>query len=64
MEKNKDVKADKNLSNSELVFSKEQLIRSNKFKKYRDALAVCLKDGEKYTINEAEKALSLFLKGR
>jgi len=48
----------------EKVFTKEQLLQSQMFKKNRDALQVCLKNGESYTIKQAETALKRFMKGR
>ena len=47
-----------------VVFTKENLLSSRRFQNTRDALAVCLTDGKKYTIEEAEKKLGAFLKGR
>ena len=54
------------------AFTKENLLSSRRFQNNRDArfqnnrdaLAVCLTDGKKYTIEEAEKKLGAFLKGR
>ena len=46
------------------AFTMENLLSSRRFQNNRDALAVCLTDGKKYTIEEAEKKLGVFLKGR
>ena len=46
------------------AFTKENLLSSRRFQNNRDALAVCLADGKKYTIEEAEKKLGAFLKGK
>lgn len=46
------------------TFTKNQLIRSKKFKCYRDALNVILNDQKNYTISEVEKSLADFMKGK
>lgn len=45
-------------------FSKGQLLGSERFKERRDALGALLKDGETYTVEEAEKILGDYMKGQ
>ena len=45
-------------------FSKEQLIYSKRFQDYRDLLEGLLEQGKSYTIEEAEKEIQQFLKGK
>lgn len=44
-------------------FSKERLVKSNRFKDKRDALNAILKDDKEYSIQEVEEALNSFYKG-
>ena len=44
-------------------FSKEQLIRSDRFAKRRDLLGALLKDGKLYSIEEVETAIEHYMKG-
>lgn len=44
-------------------YSKEALLKSNKFAHRRDCISVVLKDGVKYSIDEVEKAIDKFMKG-
>lgn len=46
------------------VFSKEQLIKSKRYRDNKDALNVLLKDGESYTLEETNKRINDFLKGK
>ena len=46
-----------------LKFSKEQLIRSDRFAKRRDLLGALLKDGKLYSIEEVETAIEHYMKG-
>lgn len=44
-------------------FSKQQFLKSSKFTPiHKDVLSALLKDGEKYTMDEAEKMINQFLK--
>ena len=45
-------------------FSKDQLIRSERFREYRDILSAVLLDSKMYTVDEAETAVKKFLKGK
>lgn len=44
------------------VFTKDELLRSKRFLRVRDALAVVLADGKTYTVEEAEAAVEKFYK--
>ena len=44
-------------------FSKEQLIRSDRFANRRDLLGALLKDGKLYSIEEVETAIEHYMKG-
>lgn len=46
----------------EAVFSKEQLVKSEKYKQYRDILASQLDDAVSYTFSQADKVINDFLK--
>ena len=46
----------------ESVFTKEQILKSNTFMAYRDALAVALKDGKTYTKEQVKKEIEKFYK--
>lgn len=46
----------------EAVFSKEQLVKSEKYKQYRDILASQLDDAVNYTVSQADKVINDFLK--
>lgn len=56
--------AKKTETKKEDTFTKNQLIRSRKFKSYRDALNVLLNESKEYTIGEVEKLLADFMKGK
>ena len=46
----------------EAVFSKEQLVKSEKYKQYLDILASQLDDAVSYTVSQADKVINDFLK--
>lgn len=48
----------------ENLFSKEQLLCSEKFSGRRDALNALLTDGELYSVSAAEKKIEKFMKGQ
>lgn len=48
----------------ESLFSKEQLIASKRYQHRRDALSVVLRDGEFYSLEQADKLLDDFMKER
>lgn len=50
--------------NKEETFSKEQLIKSDKYAKRRDLLSFKLKEDEKYTFKQVDKIISKFMKGK
>ena len=45
-------------------FTKEQLLNSNKYKHNKDALSVLLIEDRSYSIQEVEKLLTDFMKGK
>lgn len=45
-------------------FSKEQLLRSERYRDRRDLLGVLLKDGKLYSIKETDALLNKFMKGK
>ncbi len=45
-------------------YSKEQLIRSDRYMKRRDLLGALLKDGERYTLEEVDAKLDNYMKGK
>ncbi|HJA40805.1 MAG TPA: hypothetical protein H9667_04675 [Firmicutes bacterium] len=49
------------MKQSEAVFTKEQILKSNQFKDRQDALSVSLEDGKTYTIKQVESVLKKFM---
>lgn len=49
---------------TESKFTKQELVKSNKFIDRVDTLTVVLEDGKAYTVDVAEKLIEKFLKGR
>lgn len=47
----------------EKIFTKEQLLNSERFRGKRDLARAVLADGKKYSAEEAEKIIDKFLKG-
>ena len=45
-------------------YSKEQLIRSERYMRRRDLLGVLLQDGKVYTLEEVDTLLDNFMKGK
>lgn len=45
-------------------FTKEQLLNSKKYKYNKDALSVLLEEDRSYSIQEVEKLLTDFMKGK
>lgn len=43
-------------------YNKQQLLECQRFRNRRDSMAAILEDGKRYTMQEAEQALSAFLK--
>lgn len=62
----KDKKKYKEIKNvkevEETVFDKDQLVSSKKFMNNKDVLSVLIEDGEKITIEEAQKRIETFKK--
>ena len=48
---------------SVLQFSKEQLVKSNKYENRRDLLNALLKNDTKYTLEQVDKIIESFMKG-
>lgn len=48
----------------ETVFDKDQLVSSKRFMNNKDVLNVLIEDGEKITIEEAQKRIENFMKGK
>lgn len=59
MPKNKEVSKIK-----EIEFTKEQIVNSKKYIKYRDLLNAILKNEEKYTLKDIDKKIEKFMKGK
>lgn len=45
------------------TFSKEQILKSNKYNKRRDLLSVLLEDNKTYTISEVDNLIEKYMKG-
>ena len=63
------VKVEKNqkIEKNEVVekkFTKAELLTAKIFKNRKDILNVVLRDGEKYTQNEAQEMIEKFMKGK
>lgn len=48
----------------EILFSKKQLLGSEKFGGYRDILSVLLKDEREYSVESAKQMIDNYLKGK
>lgn len=48
----------------ELTFTKEQIVGSTKFSKYKDLLNGNLQNGQSYSISEVEALIDEFMKGQ
>lgn len=48
----------------EPVFSKEALLKSNRFRDNRDIVSAVLKDGVDYAVSEVETMIANFMKGK
>ncbi len=46
------------------LFTKEQLLHSERFRGKRDVLNAVLRDNEKYSVEKTEQEIEKFLKGR
>ena len=44
--------------------SKEQLLRSRRYRMHRDLLGALLEEGREYTLDEVEKEIEHFTKGK
>lgn len=53
-----------NKQNGTERFEKERLIRSERFAERADLLGALLADGKAYTVEETEKAIEKYLKGK
>ncbi|MCM1231165.1 MAG: hypothetical protein NC245_00785 [Muribaculum sp.] len=50
--------------NAEPMFSKSQLVRCSKYHDRRDLVDALLDDGEKYTMEQVDKMIDGFMKGK
>lgn len=48
----------------EVLFSKEQILGSNKYANRRDVLGAILSDNDTYTLEKVDSLLDKFLKGK
>lgn len=58
MEKIKEAKLEK----QELIFTKEQLILSDKYKQNKDIIASLLQDNKNYTLQQVDNIIKEFMK--
>ena len=56
--------ATKQKEKQDAMFSKEQILASNKYAKRRDALDAILEDNGVYTIEQVDSLLEKFMKGK
>lgn len=54
-------KKEKPVNEIEVLFSKEQILKSNKFKDKRDILSALLEDDKKYKLSDVENMVIDFL---
>ena len=54
-------KKEKPVNEIEVLFSKEQILKSNKFKDKRDILSALLEDDKKYKLSDVESMIVDFL---
>ena len=55
--------AEEKITAAEPVYTKDELIRSSKYKNRRDALRALLEDDKSYGVKEAEEIINKFMKG-
>ncbi|MFV0519796.1 MAG: hypothetical protein ACK5LY_05915 [Lachnospirales bacterium] len=48
---------------TELIFKKEQIIKSKMFEESKDILGVILNNNEKYSLEDVKKKIEIFKKG-
>lgn len=54
----------KSVERAEAMFSKQQLVRSAKYRDRRDLVDALLDDNEKYTMEQVDKLIDEFMKGK
>lgn len=54
-------KKEKPVNEIEILFSKEQILKSNRFKDKRDILSALLEDDKKYKLSDVESMIVDFL---
>lgn len=54
-------KKEKSVNEIEILFSKEQILKSNRFKDKRDILSALLEDDKKYKLSNVESMIVDFL---
>ena len=52
------------IKETKTLFSKEQLLSSERFRNRRDILNALLKDGESYSFEDADSKINQYLKGK
>ena len=57
-------KTKKNTEKPVILFSKEQILGSNKYANRRDVLGAILSDNDTYTLEKVDSLLDKFLKGK
>lgn len=54
----------KEIKNTEDKFSKEQIVKSKRFRNNMDLLNAILKENKQYTLKEVEEIIKNFMKGK
>lgn len=49
---------------TEPVFTKEQILKANRFAKRKDLVNALLTDGKEYSIDQVERMIQKYLKGK
>lgn len=57
-------KKTENVEQKDVLFTKEQILSSKKYKNRRDALGVILVDDDMYTKEDVDSLLEKFMKGK
>ncbi len=64
-QKNLESRSEKHdIQNSQIQYEKSQFLTSAKYKKSRDLVDALLEEEKKYTIEEADKLIGQFMKGK
>ena len=57
-------KTEQNMQHAQKQYTKEQILHAKKYENRKDLLNALLKDGELYTMQQAEKSIEDFMKGQ